>query len=299
MELDKIDQISNSFKIRASAAIEIMGAMGLTEKQQIEYDTLVKRNLDYANKVDKVKPLTDVMVAKLKELTAKKDNPELPEGAKTHCKKWLKEYLFKRRGQIKAKQVEKGNLQEEDGFTLMAVQLNLGMVYKNTQLHQNEYLIGTDDIFCNAVVYDNKCSYSLDTFPMFEVEIPDDKYDWQINVYCELRKCLDGALVYTLIDAPEKMIERELRWLESDNEKYVAACQMIFTKDAFDKAQAMYFPDADYTYFVEIPAEDRIVKFDIKKDPAKIEGLYKRVPMCREYIKSLLIKKYHGKQHLN
>lgn len=290
MELHEIEAIANSFKIRASASIEIMGKMGLTDKQQIEYDKLLARKND-----PKAKPLTPNMEVALAKLQEKKDNPELPDGAKTHCKKWLKEYLFKRRAQIKAKPVIKGNLQEEDGFTLMAVQLNLGMVYKNTQLHQNEYLIGTDDIFCKGVVYDNKCSYSLDTFPMFEAEIPDDKYDWQINVYCELRKCEDGALVYTLIDAPESMIERELRWIESDNEKYVAACQMIFTKEAFDKAQAMYFPNADYTYFVEIPDEDRIVKFDIKKDPAKIEGLYKRVPMCREYIKSLLLAKYGQK----
>jgi len=174
----------------------------------------------------------------------------------------------------------------------MAIQLNLGMVYKNTQYHSNDYMQGTDDLFVKSVVYDNKCSFDLDTFPMFESEIPDEKYDWQINGYCELRGVVDGKLCYTLIDAPLEIIEREIKWLTSHNDIYKRVSELVYTKANFDVLKANLFPDATFDYFVEIPAEDRIKTFEIKKDPAKIETIKQRVPMCREYIKSLLLAKY-------
>lgn len=295
MELSKIEEIANSFKIRASATIELMGAMGLTEKQTARLQELLQRSHDSDAGKDKVKPLTDNMKAEMADLLKKKNNPELPDGAKTHCKKWLKEKLWARREEIKAKAVQKGNTKEEDGFTLMALQLNLGMVYKNTQLHQNDYIIGTDDLFVKGVVYDNKSSWSLDTFPMFETEIPDPRYEWQINSYCDLRKCEDGVLAYTLLDADEEIVERELRWLSNDNEKYKKATNMVFTKETFEVLKYAYFPNAEYNYFIEIPESERIVTFPVKKDQGRVAETYKRVILCREYIKSLLIKKYHGK----
>lgn len=286
----KIIAIADAFKIRASASIEICGAMGLTEKQQISYDTLLTRKNDPA-----AKSLTAKMEADLKTLQDKKDNPELPEMAKTYCKKWLKEYLYHRRKSVKSKYLDKGNMQEEDGFTLMCLELNLGMVYKNTQYHSNEWAQGTDDLFVKNIVYDNKCSWDLDTFPMFETEISDDRYEWQINTYCELRSVDDGVLCYTLIDAPIELIEREVKWLTDHNDIYKRVCEMVYTKAYFDELKLHLFPDATFDYFVEIPQAERIAPFPIKRDPKKIETLKERVPMCRNYIISLLKAKYHGK----
>jgi len=287
--MDGIEVIANAFKIRASATLDICaGTTGLTEAQEIELATLIQRNTDFANGVPKVKPLTDILVAKLVSQTYKRDNPELPDGAKTYCKKWLKEYLYKRRADIKSKYIEKGNSTEEDGFTLMAVELGLGMVYKNTQYHSNEYMQGTDDLFVNGVVYDNKSSWSLDTFPMFEAEIPDDKYEWQLNTYCVLRGVNDAVLAYTLIDAPIEMVERELKWLPTDNEKYRRAVNMLFTTEAFEAARIALFPDATYTYFTPIPQEKRIKKFPVTCEQYKTNLTIERVKMCRSYILTLL-----------
>lgn len=284
-----VDQIANSFKIRCSAIIDICaGEIGLTEKQQLEYDTLKQRAKDFEAGVAKVKDLTDIMKDKVKEYEYKIANPELTEGAKTYCKKWLKEYLYKRRADVKSKYLDKGNISEEDGFTLMAVQLGLGMVYKNTQFHSNDYIQGTDDLFVKGVVYDNKCSWSLDSFPMFETEVPDERYEWQINGYCDLRGVESGVLAYTLIDADESLVQREIKWLLTDNEKYKTVCNMVYTKDYFEQLKAEYFPDATYNYFVEIPEELRIKKFNITKQQSRINKIYERVKMCRVYIKSLL-----------
>lgn len=293
MDARKITEIADGFKIRSSATLDICGdTIGLTEKQAARLTELEKRNLDYANGVDKVKPLTDNMVAELKELVFKRDNPELPDGAKTYCKKWLNEYLFRRRKDIKTKYFEKGNTHEEDGFTLMTLELNLGMVYKNTQYHSNEYMHGTDDLFVKGVVYDNKCSYELDTFPMWETEIPDDKYEWQINSYCELRKVDDGVLAYTLIDASEDIVEREIKWLINSNDIYKRICELVYTKEYFDTLVERFCPTATFDYFVEIPQSDRLKTFPVKRDTAKINRIKERVPMCRDYIKKLLTDKY-------
>lgn len=290
MDDAKINAIADAFKIRCSAIYDIcLGSIGLTD---IQSEKLAQYS---AREAGAGKPLTPNMVAELAKLREKRDNPELPETAKTYCKKWLKEFLYHRRPDIKSKYITKGNLSEEDGFTLMCLELNLGMVYKNTQYHSNEYMQGTDDLFVNRVVYDNKCSWTLDTFPMFETEIPDEKYEWQLNGYAELRGVEDCVLAYTLIDAPREIVEREIRWLLTDNEKYKKVCELVYTKAYFEELKAEFFPDAEYKYFVEVPQADRIAPFAFKKDPGKIETVKQRVIMCREYIKQLLKTKYHGK----
>jgi len=284
-------EIAARFKIRCSAILDICaGEIGLTEKQQLKYDTLIQRAKDFKNGVAKVKDLTDIMKSELSELQFKKDNPELPEGAKTYCKKWLKEFLYKRRAEIKSKYLDKGNQCEEDGFTLMCLELNLGMVYKNTEYFENEYICGTPDLFVRKIVYDNKCSYSLDTFPMFETENPKPEYEWQLNGYAELLKTDDAVLAYTLIDAPNDIISREVKWLIDPNDIYNKLCDLIYTKDNFVKAVSEYCPDSTADHFIEIPQEERIVKFEFKKDQSKINKVNERVPMCREYIISLLTK---------
>lgn len=288
--------IADEYFCRSSATLEICaGEIGLTEKQQIEYDTLVKRNLDYANKVDKVKPLTDNMVKTLAALQYKKDNPELPEGAKTHCKKWLNERLYGRRPEIKSKYIDKGNTSEEEGFTLMALELNLGMVYKNNEVFSNKYQKGTPDLIANQIVYDNKCSWSLDTFPMWETELPDEKYEWQVNSYDTLVGVKKGCVCYTLIDAEKHIVEREIKWCVDPDEAYRKTMNLVFTKTYFDELKAEFFPASTLDCFIEIPQEKRIKPFYITLDPAKIAKIEQRVPMCRAYINELLKLNNHVK----
>lgn len=276
-------EIADSFRIRGSATIEICaGEMGLTEKQQIEHSEL-KARFDGEGK-----PLTAIQEAKYKDLNFKLNNPELPEGAKTHCKKWLKTFLYKRREELKNKYVGKGNACEEDGFTLMAVQLNLGMVYKNTERRRNEFAEGECDLDHEGVLYDNKCSWSLDTFPMFEKEIPDIKYWWQLQNYDALWPSSKLVLCYTLISATYEMVESAIKWIDDPNDKYKTAERMVYTKKEFDLLKDHFFPTSDLNTFVEIPEEKRLKKFEFLPDQKAQNMIEKRSMMCREYIYSLL-----------
>lgn len=79
MELTN-EQIANSFKIRCSALYDICaGEIGLTEKQETRLQELHQRFIGNG------KPLTPNMEAEYNSFLVKKNNPELPQGAKTYC----------------------------------------------------------------------------------------------------------------------------------------------------------------------------------------------------------------------
>lgn len=278
-------EIADSFRIRGSATIEICaGEIGLTEKQQVK----LKELEDRFNGIGR--PLTDNMEKERLDLISKRDNPELPEGAKTHCKKWLKTFLFKRREELKNKYVSKGNESEEDGFTLMAVQLKLGMVYKNTERKRNEFSEGECDLNHQGIVYDNKCSWSLDTYPMFETEIPDPKYWWQLQNYSTLWVCEKLCLCYTLISTTLESLEQYVKWESDHDDRYRIAERMIFTTAEFEAAKITFFPNSTLDTFVEIPEKMRLKSYYFLPDSKAQKMIELRAKMCKEYIYNLLIK---------
>lgn len=276
------------FKIRCSAISKITaGNIGLTENQESRLQELQTRNIESAQGVKGVKPLTDKMHSELIELISKKANPDLPESLKTYCKQWLKEQLYNRREQVKSKYIDKGNNTEEIGFTNMAVQLNLGMVYKNEEFKENDFLIGTCDLDHkeNDTVYDNKSSWGLSQFPMFESVIPNKDYEEQIQGYCELWNRGNGSVVYTLNDMPIEMLRNMLgkHWL-SDDERQDEAINLVYTLEYWNEVKSELFPNARDIKFIEIPLEKRVKEFKFKRDPDFIEKVKERVKLCQKYV---------------
>lgn len=276
------------FKIRASAINRIMaGEIGLTPTQQEKLNDLLSRQDGTHPKGLK---LTEKMEVELSELQYKKINPELPEGAKTYCKQWVKETLYKRREQVKSKYITKGHATEEDGFTAVCVQLGLGMVYKNEEFRQNDFMMGTCDIDSDShnCVVDNKSAWSLDTFPMFETKCPNADYVAQIQGYMCLWKRSRGAVVYTLNDIDIDQLGYLMKPWQSDDEKQEIAVNLIYTNDAWVAAKARYFPAAKEINFVEIPEADRVKPFWFDYDSDFIAKVEERVRLCRKYIQTLI-----------
>lgn len=220
---------------------------------------------------------------------------ELGETAKTYCQDWLKEKMFGRRKQLESKFLEKGNACEELGFDLITLELKLGMVYKNTELFTNECLQGTPDLI-EPILIDNKCSWSLDTFPMFDTEIPNKAYGLQLQGYMALTNKSEAKLCYTLINTPEHLINDEIRrklWKDnemdmSDNDKYIIFSKAVYDEKSFLALRHAYFPQSDLETFIEIPRNKRIKTFDIKRDEATIAKIYNQVQKCRKYINTLI-----------
>lgn len=257
------------------------GNIGLTDIQTAKCAELSERK----NGVGK--PLTPNMEVELTDLIQKRDNPELPQGAKTYCKQWLKEHLYKRKQEIQSKYIRKGNLTEETGFTLMAVQLKLGMVFKNEQYRENEYSTGTWDLLVNDTVYDNKSVWSLDTFPMFDTKNPKPEYEWQMQVYTGLAGVEKAVLAYTLNDAPEIEIQQAIRWVDEHQARVQILNNMIFTEPFFEAMKSKYASEATLD-FLPIPEEKRIKTFPFFKDNSVHYRIKERVKMCNQFINSLL-----------
>jgi len=212
----------------------------------------------------------------------------LGETGKTYLKQWLKEKLFARREDIKSKYITKGNVQEEEGFTLMATELNLGMVYKNIQFFEDEYFCGTPDLITEDTVYDNKCSWNLSTFPMFEKDVPNSDYEVQLQIYMHLTGKKKAVLCYTLIDGHDEEIERQVKWQTNPKDIWKTINNLVYTKEYAETLFDRFCPTEADREFVPIADNERIKTFEIEYSAEVIEKLITRVKESREFLNNLI-----------
>jgi hypothetical protein len=58
---------------------------------------------------------------------------------------------------------------------------------------------------------DIKCSFNLGTFPMWDIEITNKMYYWQMQSYMMLTNKETSELVYVLTNTPFEIVEDEVR----------------------------------------------------------------------------------------
>ena len=254
-----------AFKIRSSAIGKITaGTIGLTDNQANELERLSCKD-----------KLTDLQNQKLHDLIHKRDNPELPEGAKTHCKQWLKEQVYNRGKFFSNKYTDKGNVMEDDSIDFIARMLDYGMLLKNNREFENEYITGMPDIIIPDCVIDAKNSWSFDSFPILEDKPTTNDYYWQLQGYMDLLNQDNAKLCYVLSNTPDHLIEREARIFSIEN--------------GFEELDAVIYKEIyDRLNYDEIDDKLRIKTFEFKKDQGAINEIYKRVKLCRTYIEWLI-----------
>lgn len=124
------------FKIRSSACGNIMAPIGLTDKQETE----LARLINLKKEKGKITPNQEKTVA---DYTAKKNNPELPQGAKTYCENWVKSQLYQKRKIVSSKYLSKGLIQEDGAIDLASDYFGWGLVQKNEQFFENSHSTGS------------------------------------------------------------------------------------------------------------------------------------------------------------
>jgi len=252
------------FKIRASGCGHITaGTIGLTGKQTIELEGLEVKE-----------KRTDKQTEKMDSLIHKRDNPKLPQGAKTFCKDWLKEQIYNRRKEFSNKYTEKGHITEDNSIDFIADHLDYGMLMKNEERKESEFMTGECDVVQPDHIIDVKNSWSWDTFPLLETEIPNMDYYWQGQVYMHLWDKPKYKLIYVLSDTPIHLIEKEAYWWCKNN-GYEELEMSIYDKFI----AKMTYPD--------IPNEHKIKVYEFDRNEKDIEEIIKRVKLCREYIDEL------------
>lgn len=206
-----------------------------------------------------------------------KENGVLSKGAQSYCDSWLMEQLYCRKQSFASKYTEKGNIVEDESIDFAADMLGYPFLLKNEQYFEDEFMTGTPDLLPigEDLVIDMKNSWSWETFPYLETEIPNNGYYWQLQGYMNLASKSRSKLLYTLMDTPVHLIEKEA-YIYCRNNGYDDLDIDIYKQ--FE--QSMTYGD--------IPNHLRIKGFDIQRSDTDIDRIKVRVEQCRAYISDKL-----------
>jgi hypothetical protein len=198
-------------------------------------------------------------------MTNSRTKGQLSKTAQSYVETWIKEQIYKRRKVVTTKYMDKGNMVENESISFAGRVLNADIT-KNEQRYENELLIGTPDVITEDYVIDVKNSWDCFTFPLFYENVPNKDYYYQAQGYMALTGLSHYKLIYTLLDTPDSLIEREFKY----------ASELDY--DTFAK---------DYRYS-EIDEAYRIRIFEIERDDSVIDAINGKVIECRNYINNLI-----------
>lgn len=202
---------------------------------------------------------------------------KLSETAKTYIQELFKEKELGIYKDISSRYLDKGIQMEDQAIQFAADVLGWEFVVKNTERFTNEFITGEPDINTDTLLADIKCSWSGSTFPMFDKELKNKDYFFQLQGYMWLTGHDKAELVYCLMNTPESLIEKEIYaehykaydfWNGEENE---SISTIVRLNHNFDR----------------IPNELRVKRFIIEKDEKSFERIREKVNLAREYYKQL------------
>lgn len=258
------------FKIRCSSIGSIMSTpKGVITDKQIE---LMK---SFQEK-EKLTPKQALALLELEEKYNDMVSGKVPlsETAKSYVEDWVKSELFGRRKDFESKYTIKGNDVEEESIKYYMKIYGIEGLTKNEEQFENEWCVGTPDVLQDPL--DIKNSWDVWTFPLFEDDIPNNDYFWQLQGYMWLKGWEKMKLVYSLLDTPDELIADEYnkRKKNIDPEKY---------GEIFDEViKDMTFGDIEDKYKIRI--------FEVERDDEAIKQIIEKVKNCRTYQQELLKK---------
>ena len=265
----------SQYKFRPHAVARLMGGMPkpLTERQA---ETLAA----YQTKVTTGKGLTEKQYEDYGSLLAKKNaKPTLSPGAKTYLKELFKEITFQRSKELKSKYLDKGIVCEKD--SIEAMKMFYGEDFqKNTVRFENEWFTGEPDIINGDEVIDVKSSWDYETFPMFDEELENQTYYWQIQAYMDLLELQKGRVIYVLNDTPEEIIYEEKRRVSWQ-------LGLINEELKFDLPEDLEFEIERNLRYEDIPTEARIKEFTVVRNEKDIALVKEMVQLARLYMVDL------------
>lgn len=279
----------------------------MTEGKQITENQLATiRELEGKDK------LTEKQKATLGSLVYKRDNPELPDGCKTHLVDVFVREKYNRFTEIHAKQLDKGNDVEEDSITVIS-RITKEIYRKNEESLSNLYIKGTPDLFKGEsiskaeIIRDAKSSWDVFTFNRAISKELDPKYKWQGMGYMWLTGAKRCFIDYCLNNTPYHLVEGELRresynHINGDTPNWIELqiiANHVYDRKTFDKyvnERGLGLVDdnckAISDSFIEIPLEERHFSFEFERNESDIEKLIKRIKDCRDWMnENLFIEK--------
>jgi hypothetical protein len=196
----------------------------------------------------------------------------ISETTKTYLEEWMVEQKFGIRKDIASRYLEKG-LQMED--TAIQEYANLFKVdaVKNDEWFENDYITGTPDIILDNKIVDIKCSFSAFTFPMFDTELKNKAYEYQLQGYMYLTGKTESEIAYFLLNSPESVILGEAKKI-----LYTEALGQEWLDIIVEEVREAHSYD-------DIDIKDRCKIFKVERDDTIISEIKNRVENCRDYVK--------------
>ena len=211
-----------------------------------------------------------------KIMTAPRSKSEvLSQTAKTYVEELAKEHLFGIKKVFKSRYTDKGNEVEEKAIELTEEVLGFEFLTKNEEYFENDYIKGTPDIITHSLVIDVKSSWSGDTFPFFETELPNKDYYYQVMGYMWLTGKKNALISYCLINTPEEIVNDEIRrtaWGKYEIEPSEETIRYVVALHNFD----------------HIPKDRRVKAFHVEYNEGVVNEIKTRIEHCRTYFNELI-----------
>jgi hypothetical protein len=199
----------------------------------------------------------------------------LSQTAKTYIEELAKEHLFGIKKVFKSRYTDKGNEVEEKAIELTEDVLGFEFLTKNENYYQNDYIKGTPDIITTSLIIDVKSSWSGDTFPFFETELPNKDYYYQVMAYMWLTGKKNALISYCLINTPEEIVNDEIRrtaWGKYEIEPSEETIRDVMALHSFD----------------HIPKDRRVKAFHVEYNEGVVNEMKTRIEHCRTYFNELI-----------
>ena len=198
----------------------------------------------------------------------------LSETAKSYIEDLFNELEFGYRKEFSSRYTDKGLEMEDEAIQFASEQFDWEFVVKNTERFTNDYITGEPDINTDNLLADIKCSWSLDTYPMFEADLKNKDYYWQLQGYMWLTGKNEAELVYCLMNTPLQIVEDEVRrahWKAGLIDEDIDLRHEVQLKHNYDN----------------IPSKLRVKRYIVERDEKAIEKIIEKVEIAREYYKML------------
>jgi hypothetical protein len=199
----------------------------------------------------------------------------LSQTAKTYVEELAREHLFGIKKVFKSRYTDKGNEVEEQAIELTEDVLGFEFLTKNEKYFENDYIKGTPDVITTSLIIDVKSSWSGETFPFFESELPNKDYYYQVMGYMWLTGKKDALISYCLINTPEEIVNDEIR-------------RTAWGKYEIEPSEETIREVKSVHNFNHIPKDRRVKAFHVEFNEGVINEMKTRIEECRKYFNTLI-----------
>jgi len=165
----------------------------------------------------------------------------------TYLQEWAKQEVYGVRKSISSKYLDKGNAVEDEAIDYAAQELGWLFASKNEEYFEDDFFCGTPDVILEDKIIDIKSSWDCFTFPLFEDDIPNKDYYYQLQVYMHLTGKRKAELVYCLMNTPDELAYEDVFDYSNLSSKYrIKSFYIDYDEDVIEQLKEAVLNSINY-----------------------------------------------------